>query len=30
MFLVGESMKALKAQGNPEYVLKYLKEKLFQ
>ena len=30
MFLVGESMKALKAQGDPEYIQKYLKDKIFQ
>lgn len=29
MFLVGESMKRLKAQGDPEYVQKYIRTKIF-
>lgn len=28
MFLVGESMKRLKAQGDPGYVQKYIKDKI--
>jgi len=29
MFLVGESMKRLKAQGEPEYVQKYIRKQIF-